>query len=125
LKALRFYFCLRKRSVSVEKKLYVGNISFKAAEGDIRELFARSGNVESVTIITDSHTGNPKGFGFVEMASEEDARKAMAELNGTTFMERTLSVAEAKPQQPRERRGFSGGGRGGFGGGGRGRGRGR
>jgi RNA recognition motif-containing protein len=125
LKALRFYFCLRKRSVSVEKKLYVGNISFKASEGDIRELFARSGNVESVTIITDSHTGNPKGFGFVEMASEEDARKAMTELNGTTFMERILSVAEAKPQQPRERRGFSGGGRGGFGGGGRGRGRGR
>ena len=111
----------------MEKKLYVGNISFKASEEDIRELFARSGNVESVKIITDAHTGNPKGFGFVEMANKEDARKAMAELNGTTFMERTLSVAEAKPQQPRERRGFGGGGfgGGGFGGGGRGRGRGR
>ena len=119
----------------MEKKLYVGNISFKASEEDIRELFARSGTVESVKIITDAHTGNPKGFGFVEMASKEDASKAMAELNGTTFMERTLSVAEAKPQQPRERRGFGGGGfggggfggggRGGFGGGGRGRGRGR
>ena len=114
----------------MENKLYVGNISFKASEEDIRELFARSGTVESVKIITDAHTGNPKGFGFVEMASKEDARKAMAELNGTTFMERTLSVAEAKPQQPRERRGiggggFGGGGRGGFGGGGRGRGRGR
>jgi len=111
----------------MEKKLYVGNISFKASEEDIRELFARSGNVESVKIITDAHTGNPKGFGFVEMANKEDARKAMAELNGTTFMERTLSVAEAKPQQPRERRGYGGGGfgGGGFGGGGRGRGRGR
>lgn len=111
----------------MEKKLYVGNISFKASEEDIRELFARSGNVESVKIITDAHTGSPKGFGFVEMATKEEARKAMTELNGTTFMERTLSVAEAKPQQPRERRGFGGGGfgGGGFGGGGRGRGRGR
>ncbi len=114
----------------MEKKLYVGNISFKATEEDIRELFARSGEVESVKIITDAHTGNPKGFGFIEMATEEDAKKAIAELNGTTFMERTLSVAEAKPQQPRERRGFGGGGQGygggrsGFGGN-RGQGRGR
>ncbi len=100
----------------MEKKLYVGNISFKATEEDIRELFARSGDVESVKIITDAHTGNPKGFGFVEMATEEEAKKAITELNGTTFMERTLSVAEAKPQQPRERRGFGGGGHG-FGGG--------
>jgi len=109
----------------MEKKLYVGNISFKASEEDIRELFARSGTVESVKLIIDTHTGSPKGFGFVEMATKEDARKAMAELNGTIFMERTLSVAEAKPQQSRERPGFGGGGRGGFGGGGRGRGRGR
>jgi cold-inducible RNA-binding protein len=114
----------------MEKKLYVGNISFKATEEDIRELFARSGEVESVKIITDAHTGNPKGFGFIEMATEEDAKKAVAELNGTTFMERTLSVAEAKPQQPREKRGFGGGGHGygggrsGFGGN-RGQGRGR
>ena len=89
----------------MEKKLYVGNISFKATEEDIRELFARSGEVESVKIITDAHTGNPKGFGFVEMATEEDAKKAIDELNGTTFMERAITVAEAKPQQPRERRG--------------------
>ncbi len=110
----------------MEKKLYVGNISFKASEEDIKELFGRIGEVESVKIITDAHTGNPKGFGFIEMTNEEDAKKAIAELNGTTFMERTLTVAEAKPQQPRERRGFGGGagGRGGFGGG-RGQGRGR
>ncbi|MDH4230724.1 MAG: RNA-binding protein [Nitrospirota bacterium] len=101
----------------MEKKLYVGNISFKATEEDVRELFARSGDVESVKIITDAHTGNPKGFGFVEMANEEDAKKAIDELNGTTFMERSISVAEAKPQQPRERRDGFGGGRGGFGGG--------
>jgi cold-inducible RNA-binding protein len=105
----------------MEKKIYVGNISFKASEEDLKELFSQSGEVESVKIITDRHTGNPKGFAFVEMATEEDARKAIEALNGATFMERTLSVAEAKPQQPRERRSFGGpggGGRGGFGGGG-------
>jgi len=104
----------------MEKKLYVGNISFKATEEDIRELFARSGEVETVKIITDAHTGNPKGFGFVEMASVEDAKKAIDELNGTTFMERAITVAEAKPQEPREKRGGfgGGGGRGGYGGGG-------
>ncbi len=94
------------------KKIYVGNISFKASEEDLKELFAQSGEVESVKIITDRHTGNPKGFAFVEMVLEDDARKAIEALNGSVFMERTLSVAEAKPQQPRERRGFGGGGRG-------------
>ncbi|MBI4838683.1 MAG: RNA-binding protein [Nitrospirae bacterium] len=116
------------------KKLYVGNISFKATEEDVKELFARIGEVESVKIITDAQTGNPKGFGFVEMTSEADAGKAIAELNGTMFMERAVSVAEARPQAPRERRSFGGGGggrggfgggKGGFGGGKRGQGRGR
>lgn len=110
----------------MEKKLYVGNISFKATEEDIRELFSRSGEVETVKIITDAHTGNPKGFGFVEMANQEDAKKAIDDLNGTTFMERSITVAEAKPQQPREKRGgFGGGGRGGYGGGRGGQGSGR
>lgn len=108
----------------MEKKIYVGNISFKASEEDIRELFAQHGEVESVKLITDAHTGNPKGFGFVEMATGEEAKKAIEALNGTAFMDRTLTVAEAKPQQPRERGGFDGG-RGGFGGGNRGQGRGR
>lgn len=103
------------------KKVYVGNISFKATEDDIRGLFATYGEVESVKIITDQRTGRPKGFGFVEMVTEEDAQKAITGLNGSTFMERTLSVDAAKPQAPRERGGFGGGGRGGFGsGGGRG-----
>jgi len=106
------------------KKIYVGNISFKAKEEDVRELFAQFGEVESVNMITDAHTGQPRGFGFVEMASEEDAKKAIASLSGTQFMDRTLSVAEAKPQEPRERRGFEKR-RGGFGEGGRGPGRGR
>jgi RNA recognition motif-containing protein len=98
----------------MEKKIYVGNISFKANEDDIRELFSKSGEVESVKIITDLYTGHPKGFGFVEMATSEDAKKAIEALNGTMFMERILSVNEARPQQPRERRG-SGGDKKGFG----------
>lgn len=103
----------------MSKKLYVGNISFKATSENIKELFSTIGEVESVNIITDSHSGQPKGFGFVEMTTEEDAQKAIASLNGSSFMERTLSVAEARPQQARERRGGFGGGnrRGGSGGG--------
>jgi RNA recognition motif-containing protein len=111
----------------MEKKIYVGNISFKATEDDIRELFSKVGEVESVKIVTDVHTGRAKGFGFVEMSSGEDAKKAIEALNGKIFMDRTLSVAEARPQQPRERHGFERK-RGGFGGGfgeGRGTGRGR
>ena len=120
-----FYFQpVKNRRQYMEKKLYVGNISFQATEDDIRELFSRSGEVASVKIITDQFTGKPKGFGFVEMATAEEAAKAIETLNGTTFMERPITVAEAKPQQPREKRGFGGGGRGGFGGG-RGPGRGR
>ena len=101
------------------KKLYIGNISFQATEDDLRELFAKSGDVESVKLITDQFTGKPKGFGFVEMVTEEDAKNAITALNGTTFMDRAITVAEAKPQQPREKRGFGGGGggRSGFGGG--------
>ncbi|MGB9716639.1 MAG: RNA recognition motif domain-containing protein [Thermodesulfovibrionales bacterium] len=91
----------------MDKKIYVGNISFKATEDDIRELFSQVGEVESVKIITDAHTGQPKGFGFIEMSSKEDANKAISALNGKTFMDRTLSVAEARPQQPRDRHSFT------------------
>ena len=99
------------------KKLYVGSIPFNATEESLRDLFKSIGEVESVKIITDADTGRSKGFGFVEMSSAEDAKKAIDQLNGTKFMERALIVNEARPQQPREGRGF-GGGRGGFGGGG-------
>ena len=95
------------------KKLYVGSISFDATEEDLRNLFASIGEVESVKIITDMYSGRSKGFGFIEMSSEEDAKKAIEQLNSTTFMERSLIVNEARPQQKRERRGF--GGRGSFG----------
>jgi RNA recognition motif-containing protein len=96
------------------KKLYVGSISFEATEEDLRDLFSSIGEVESVKIITDMYSGRSKGFGFIEMSSEEDAKKAIEQLNSTTFMERTLIVNEARPQQKREKRGF-GRGRGGFG----------
>jgi RNA recognition motif-containing protein len=96
------------------KKLYVGSISFNATEESLQDLFSSIGEVESVKIITDRDTGRSKGFGFIEMSSEEDAKKAIEQLNGTKFMERDLIVNEARPQQPRERRGF-GGGSGGFG----------
>lgn len=91
---------------TMTKKIYVGNISFKATQEDLKTLFSKYGEVESVNLITDPQTGRSKGFGFVEMATDEDANKAIVGLNRSVFMERELSVAEAKPQQPRERRGF-------------------
>jgi RNA recognition motif-containing protein len=106
-------------------KIYVGNISFNASEDDIRGLFSAFGEIESVKLISDPQTGRARGFGFVEMASADDAKKAIEELNNKSFMERNLSVSEAKPQQPRDK-GFGGRGSGfggkksggGFGGGG-------
>jgi RNA recognition motif-containing protein len=106
------------------KKIYAANISFKATEDEIRDLFSPFGKVESINIITEARTGRPKGFCFIELASEEDAKKAIESLNGSIFMERTLTVAEARPQQPREKRDFDSGGDG-FRGNGRGPGRGR
>jgi len=97
------------------KKLYVGSLPFSATEESLRDLFSSIGEVESVSVITDRDTGRSKGFGFVEMSSAEDAKKAIEELNGKTFMERALVVNEARPQQPRQGR-DSGAGRGGFGG---------
>ena len=99
-------------------RLYVGNISFKATEEDVRDLFSQAGEVVSVRLIKDEATGRLRGFGFVEMTTKEDAQKAISSLNGTTFMEGSIVVNEAKPQerregQSRERRGFGGGGRGG------------
>ena len=91
------------------KKLYVGNISFKATEDSLRELFSSIGEIESINIVTDSYSGQSKGFGFVEMTSDENAQKAIESLNGKTFMERNLSVAEARPKPAGERSGFGGG----------------
>ena len=104
-------------------KLFVGNLSFQATEEDLRELFAQSGTVETVRIITDQFTGRPRGFGFVEMATKEEAQKAVEMLNGRLFRDRNLVVDEARPQPQRgagggDRGGRPGGGRPGGGGGG-------
>ena len=93
------------------KKCYVGNMSYDTTEDTLRALFDGVGQVESVNIITDSRSGRPKGFGFVEMATEEEAQAAISQLNGTTLDDRQINVAEARPQRPRSDRG--GGGRGG------------
>jgi len=83
------------------RKMYIGNIPYKATEEDLRELFSEYGEIESLKIIQDQFTGQSKGFGFIEMA-EEDAKKAMSGLNEKDFMGKPLRVAEAKPQQRRQ-----------------------
>src|SRR2546430_12055483 len=83
----------------MKRKLYVGNLSFQTTETELKELFAQSGPVETVHIITDRETGRSKGFGFVEM--EEGADHAMAQLNGKDFNGRALTVNEAKPMGSR------------------------
>ena len=105
------------------KKLYVGNLPFTAEESQLEAMFAGDGRqVASVRILSDRETGRSRGFGFVEMATEEDAQKAIEALNGKDFMGRALTVNEAREQAPRG--GGGGGGRGGYGGGGGGGGRG-
>jgi RNA recognition motif-containing protein len=91
------------------KKLYVGNMSYDTTEDALRTLFAGAGSVESANIITDRMSGRPKGFGFVEMATEGDAQAAISQLNGAILDDRQIHVAEASPQRPRSDRG--GGGR--------------
>ncbi len=98
-------------------KLFVGNLSFQATEDDVRELFQQAGTVESVRIITDQFTGRPRGFGFVEMATKEEAAKAIEMLNGRLFRDRNLVVDEARPQPQRGGGGGGGQGRGPRGGG--------
>lgn len=106
------------------KKLYVGNLAFSITEGSLSDLFASYGAVDSVKLITDRDSGRSKGFGFVELASDEEADRAINELNGREVEGRAINVSEARPQAPRTGGGFGGGGgggRGGFGGGGGGR----
>ena len=103
------------------RKLYVGNLPYSATEQSLREAFAASGTVDTVSIITDRDTGQSKGFAFVEMASDGEAQSATQAMNGQMLDGRQIKVNEAKP---RESRGGGGGGnRGEFGGGGGGYGR--
>jgi RNA recognition motif-containing protein len=98
-------------------KLFVGGLSFSTSSDRLRETFAAVGAVESASVVTDRDTGRSRGFGFVEMASPEDAEQAISRLNGSTLDGRTIQVERAKaPAGGGERRG-GGGGRGGFGGG--------
>jgi cold-inducible RNA-binding protein len=106
------------------KKLYVGGLSYSTNDAGLKEAFAQAGNVESAVVITDKMSGRSKGFGFVEMATEEEAQKAMAMWNGKELEGRVLKVDEARPQSefpPRRNGGGGGGGFGGRGGGGGGR----
>ena len=97
------------------KKLYVGNLSYTVSSSDLEQLFSSFGTVESAQVIEDRESGRSKGFGFVEMGSDEEARQAIEGLNGQERDGRPLTVNEAKP---REDRGGGGGGRGPRGGGG-------
>ena len=103
------------------KKLYVGGLSYDTTENTLRDTFAQAGAVQSAVIIMDRMSGRSKGFGFVEMASDEDAAKAIEMFNGKELDGRSLTVNEARPQEsrPRQGGGFNRGGGGrGFGGGG-------
>jgi cold-inducible RNA-binding protein len=113
-------------SQKMAKRLYIGSLSYNTTDDTLRDAFAQAGTVESASIIMDRMTGRSKGFGFVEMATDEEAQKAIDMWNGKELDGRTLVVNEARPMEPRAPRsgGFGGGsrggdrgGRGGFGGG--------
>lgn len=103
----------------MSRKLYVGNIPFETNENDLQALFAEAGAVESVNVVRDRETGRARGFAFVEMATDEAAQAAVAQLHDRSFGGRRLTVNEARPQTPRSGGGGGGYGRGGSGGGGR------
>lgn len=94
------------------KKLYVGNLPYAVADSDLEQMFAPHGTVQSAQVIMDRDTGRSKGFGFVEMGSDQEAQAAIAAMNGKDIEGRALTVNEARPKPE------GGGGRGGYGGGG-------
>lgn len=98
------------------KKLYVGGLSYGTQDGALKDYFAQAGTVESAVVIMDKMTGRSKGFGFVEMSTEEEAQKAIEMFNGKEFDGRTITVNEARPQEarpPHRAGGFNHGGGGG------------
>ena len=101
------------------RRLYVGNLSYQVSSSDLEALLSPHGTVESAEVISDRSTGQSKGFGFVEMGTDDEARAAISALDGQDHNGRALTVNEAKPREPRS---GGGGGRGGYGGGGGGRG---
>jgi len=92
------------------KNIFVGNLSFNTNEDELRQAFESYGQVERVSILTDRDTGRSRGFGFVEMNSDEDGEKAIAALNGSQIGGRTINVNEARPKAERGGGGFGGGG---------------
>lgn len=99
------------------KKLFVGGLSYETTEATLKENFSQAGTVESAVVIIDKMSGRSKGFGFVEMSSEEEAQKAIEMFNGKEIDGKNVTVNEARPMEPRPRSGgFGGRGKGGFGG---------
>jgi len=94
----------------MNKKLYVGGLSYSSTEGSLKDAFAQAGTVVSAIIIMDKMTGRSKGFGFVEMTTEEEATAAIEMFNGKELDGRTITVNEARPQEDRPKRSFGGGG---------------
>jgi len=90
--------------------IYVGNLSFKTTEAELRQAFEAFGKVTSVNLITDRETGRPRGFAFVEMASADEGKRAVESLNGSNIGGRSLTVNEARPREPRGPGGGGGGG---------------
>ena len=103
------------------KNIFVGNLSFQTTEQDIRTLFEAHGSVDRVSIVTDRDSGQPRGFGFVEMTNDAEGDSAIGAINGKDVGGRALNVNEAKPKSESGGRGFGGGGRGNSRGAGRGR----
>ena len=91
-------------------KIFVGNLSFNTSEGEILDLFKQTGNVTSCELIMDKFTNKSRGFAFVQMSTQEEATKAIAELNGKELDGRALTVNEARPREERPRGNFGGGG---------------
>lgn len=98
------------------KKLYVGNLTYSVSDSDLEQMFGAHGSVQSAQVIMDRDTGRSKGFGFVEMGSDQEAQAAIAALNGKDMDGRTLTVNEARPREERSSGGNRGGNRGGYGG---------
>ena len=98
----------------MSKKLYVGNLSFSVTSHDLEQMFSAHGTVSSTQLITDRSTGESKGFAFVEMTNDSEAKDAISALNGTDLDGRSVIVNEARPREDKPR-GFGNGGRGGFG----------
>lgn len=97
------------------KKLYVGNLPYSVDQQQLQEAFEPFGTVDSAIVISDRETGRSKGFGFVEMGSDDEAQKAIESMNGSSLSNRQITVNEARPRAPRPDRGGYGGGGGGGG----------